>query len=201
MRCLFFPIVALAGIAACGPAKQDAAAKDPKAPALEPAVVSVPLSLPAPAADTATANKPGLIPQGQAKRETAVGQGYSLAAATMINQDARMLSTIYDPSAVLHAPDSTLTGGPMVVRHLLGLARATALADFQRTSKGMRIIDDSTFVDSGIYQMTLKRTTKDSVIERGRYSAKWRVRADVARWVILEDLIQPRSSPKKKGTK
>ncbi|MHB8838767.1 MAG: hypothetical protein ACYC7F_07415 [Gemmatimonadaceae bacterium] len=124
---------------------------------------------------------------------------YSLISATMVNQDGRMLGQLYMPSAVLRVPDSTVTGGPEVVRYLLNLARSKSLADFQRTSHGMRIGDDSTLVDSGSYVMVLKRSAKDSVVERGQYTSTVRARADVSAWMILDDRLRPRSSPKPKG--
>lgn len=109
----------------------------------------------------------------------------------MVMQDARMLGQIYDPGAVLHFPDSIVTGGPAVTRQLLALARTKSLADFQRVSQGTRILDDSTLLDSGTYVMVLRRSPKDSVLERGKYAATWRARTDVSKWVILEDHIQP----------
>jgi hypothetical protein len=130
----------------------------------------------------------------------AVNTGYSLVAATMVGQDSRMLSQLYAPNAVLHVPDSTITGVAAIVRRLLVLAQAKSLTDFQRTSQGRMAIDDSTLVDSGAYTMTLKRTSGNSISEYGRYSTTWRTHQDAAKWVILEDRIQP-GAPAKKGAK
>jgi len=199
MRREVLSLVALLGISACGsPAAQKA--KDPKAPALEPAVVNVPLNVPTPVLDTAP-RAPNIIPEDQAARSNAVLQGYSLATATMVNQDARMLSQLYAPDAVLHVPDSTVTGMPAVVRSWLGFAHNRSLADFQRITHGQRIIDDSTLADSGVYQMIFKRTAKDSVIEQGEYKTKWRARKDIANWIILSDSISRGRPPKKKGVR
>lgn len=145
--------------------------------------------------------KSAIIPEDLAQRMTAVNAGYSLATATMINNDARMLGQIYAPNAVLRVPDSTVTGMPAVVRQLLSLARAKSLTEFQRRSLGMRILDDSTLLDSGTYVMVLKRSPKDSSLERGRYAATWRARSDVTQWVILEDYLKPDQPAKTKGAK
>jgi hypothetical protein len=88
-----------------------------------------------------------------------------------------------------------------VVRQLLSLARSKSLADFQRRSVGTRILDDSTLLDSGTYVMVLRRSEKDSVLERGRYAATWRARTDVTQWVILEDVLKPDQPAKAKGAK
>ena len=199
MRRKVLSLVAVLGIAACGsPAAQKD--RDPKAPALEPAVVNVPLNLSTPVVDTAP-HKPSIIPDDQRQRIITVNQGYGLATATMINQDGRMLGQLYAPDAVLHVPDSTVTGVAAVVRSWLGFAHSKSLAEFQRISRGQRIIDDSTLADSGIYQMIFKRTARDSVIERGEYKATWRARQDVSKWVMLEDAIRPGTTPRKKGAK
>jgi hypothetical protein len=123
-------------------------------------------------------------------------QGYSLATATMINHDARVLSKVYAPDAKLTTPDSTLSGVVAVAKHLIALAQSKSLADFQRTSRGMRVIDDSTLADSGTYVMVLKRSAKDSVMERGTYAAQWRARKNFSDWVILEDCLTPTGSKK-----
>ncbi len=202
MRSLFLTVAVLAGAVACGaPSRQDAAAIDPKAPANDAAVISVPSNLPTLDSSSAKSPSHSLIPSDAIKRSTAVNSLYSLISATMVNQDGRMLGQLYMPSAVLRVPDSTVTGGPEVVRYLLNLARSKSLADFQRTSHGVRIGDDSTLVDSGSYVMVLKRSAKDSVVERGQYTSTVRARADVSAWMILDDRLRPRSSPKPKGAK
>jgi hypothetical protein len=199
MRRLYLPLVIIAGMAACGsPAKQDAAPQDPKAPALDPAVVSVPLNVPVPVVDTSAKPTSALIPADSMQRLFTVNAGYGLVTATMVNQDARMLSQMYAPTSVLHLPDSTITGNTGIVRKLLSLAQAKSLQDFQRTSLGMRALDDSTLADSGNYVMTLKRPQGAAVQEHGRYATTWRARPDVGKWVILEDRIQPTATRKQR---
>lgn len=203
MRRLYLPLAVFIGIAACGsPAKQDAAPPDRNAPALEPGVVSMPSR-----AQTTTPAVPeeppksAIIPEDIAQRMVPVTGGYSLAAATMIMNDPRMLGQVYAPNAVLRVPDSTVTGMPAVVRQLLSLAQSKSLADFQRRSIGTRILDDSTLLDSGTYVMVLRRSEKDSVLERGRYAATWRARKDLTQWVILEDVLRPNQPTRTKGAK
>ena len=199
MRSLFFAVALTAGAVACGaPAPQDTAVKDPKAPATEPAVVSVPLNLPRLATDSAAqSSQPSVMPLDSLARSGGLSSLYSLITATMINSDSRMLGRLYAPAAVLHTPDSTVHNGPAVVRHLITMARAKSMADFQRTSRGLRIIDDSTLVDSGSYVMVLRRSPRDSVFERGQYWATVRGGAYVGAWLVLEDRFKPGSPPKK----
>lgn len=154
---------------------------------------------PAPVAPQTPA--PAVIPTDLVQRMRPVSEGYSLATATMLMNDARVLGQIYAPNAVLRIPDSTVTGMPAVVRQLLSLARSKSLADFQRRSLGTRILDDSTLLDSGTYVMVLRRSAKDSVLERGRYAATWRARTDITRWVIVEDILKPDQPMKTKGAK
>ncbi len=135
------------------------------------------------------------------QRMAPVSAGYSLATATMLMHDARVLGQLYAPNAVLRVPDSTVTGMPAVVRQLLSLARSKSLADFQRRPQGTRILEASTLLDSGTYVMVLRRSPKDSVLERGRYAATWRARADVTQWVILEDYLKPDQPAKAKRAK
>jgi hypothetical protein len=202
MRHLYLPLVVLIGIAACGsPAKQDAAQLDRTAPALEPAVVSVPLNVPIPVVDAPTDQKSSLIPADSMQRVFTVSAGYGLLTAMMINQDGRTLNNMYLPTSVLHLPDSTIKGNTGIVRTLLSLAQSKSLSDFQRTSVGMRTLDDSTIADSGRYVMTLKRPQGTAVQEHGRYATTWRARRDATKWVILEDLIQPTATRSKKAGK
>jgi hypothetical protein len=202
MRRLYLPFVAIVGIAACSsPAKQDAAPQDPKAPALEPAVVSVPLNVPVPVVDAPTDPKASLIPVDSMQRVFTVNGGYGLVTAMMVNQDGRMLNQMYAPTSVLRLPDSTITGNTGIVRKLLSLAQSKSLQDFQRTSVGLRILDDSTLADSGSYVMTLKRPQGTAMQERGWYATTWRARPDATKWVILEDRIQPTATPKQKSGK
>lgn len=198
MRREVFLVVATLGIAACGsPAAQKD--KDPKAPALEPAVVDVPLTVPT--AKMPEPAKPSIIPEDQVARSSRVLQSYSLITATVVNHDLRMLAENFEQNAVFHGPDSTIKGSRAIAQYLVNLGRAKSLADWQRISHGQRIVDDSTLLDSGLYRMILKRTPKDSTIENGRYRATWRARKDINLWAILEDEIMPGAVPKKKGAK
>lgn len=185
-------------VAACGgPVKQD-----PKAPALEPAVID---TRPAESASTPQHQAPAkpkisIIPASADERMLAVLQGYAMVTATTVRQDGRMLGFMYHTNATLQTPDSTYSGVPAVVTALLAQARAKSLSDFQRQSKVTRIVDDSTLSDSGSYFMVLKRSPKDSTIEKGTYVAEWRARPKVTDWVILADHLFP-STPKKKSAK
>jgi ketosteroid isomerase-like protein len=157
----------------------------------------------APAKDTTA--KPAaptvpLIPQDQFQRQAAVGTGYSMVTAMMVNKDARSIVGMYAPDAILILPDSTVHNAPAIATRWVQLAQAMSMADFQRSSQGMSIIDDSTLADSGSYLMLVKRTPKDSVIQRGRYQARWRARAGTGSWVMLEDHIIP-AAGKKKGAR
>ncbi len=191
MRFSFVSAVVLVG-AACG----SSTAKAPRntdAPADAPAVVAAPVSVPV---DTMKAAhpvpvKPSMIPADPLQRQMIVGTGYALVTATMVNGDIRMLRTLYDPAAKFTHPDSTLVGVDSIVKGLMQFARNKSMRDFQRISHGSRVIDDSTLADSGIYRMIFKRLPKDSVIEDGRYRARWRARPNANNWVILEDVIMP----------
>lgn len=202
MRRLYLPLVVFVGIAACGaPAKQDTAILDRNAPALEPGVIRMPSEAQTPAPAASDTAKSAIIPADPVQRLIPVSAGYSLATATMINDDARVLGQLYAPNAVLRVPDSTVTGMPAVVRQLLSLARSKSLAEFQRRSLGTRILDDSTLLDSGTYVMVLRRSPKDSSLERGRYTATWRAHTDVTKWVILEDYLKPDLPARTKGAR
>ena len=113
-----------------------------------------------------------MIPQDQFQRQAAVGGGYSLVTAMMINKDTRSIVSMYAPDAILVLPDSTVRNAPAIATHWVQLAQAKSMADFERTSLGIAIIDDSTLADSGSYLMILKRTARDSVLERGQYQAR-----------------------------
>jgi len=196
----FVSAVAVAGLVACGsPAAKDAAVPDSKAPANAPAVIAVPSTVPKPVIPEA--GKPPLIPPDPMQRVIAVNQGYSLASATMVHQDGRMLSQLYHADAALKTPEGTILGNAAIISHLLTLARDKSLKGIERTSKRLETLDDSTMADSGSYVMVLKRSERDSVLERGRYATKWRVRSDITRWVILEDYLAPGAAPKAKGAR
>ncbi len=157
----------------------------------------------APARDTTakTAAPAGpLIPQDQMQRQTTVGTGYALLTAMMVNKDGRSIVGMYAPDAVLVLPDSTVHNAPAIAAQWVQLAQARSMVDFQRTSQGMSVIDDSTLADSGSYLMVLKRTPTDSVMERGSYQALWRARTNPGEWILLEDHIKSVSG-KKQGAR
>lgn len=199
MKSVNLVLVAALTIAACGsPAK-----KDPDAPALDAAVINMPSeaqkSADTKAAEMAAVPKSKLIPADSTQRVIAVSQGYALATAMMVNQDGRSLGGLYAGDATLSLPDSTVKGVVAIIRQLTTLARTKSLADFQRTSKGMRLVDDSTLADSGTYVMILKRTPRDSVFERGRYATTWRARGGgPSSWVMTADRITPNAGKGRK---
>lgn len=194
-----FTILALFTVAAaCG----GKAKPDPKSPALEPAVVSIPSDLPERKLDTSAAKpKSTVIPEAPAAREAELRSSYSVMAAMIAHQDARMLMGLFAPDARLVMPDSTYSGSMTVARAYLSRIQTKTLAGFQRTSVGTRVLDDSTLADSGTFLMTFRRTAKDSTLERGIYATRWRVRPGVGTWVILEDMLNPASATKKKAAK
>ena len=194
----FMLTAVVTGFAACGaPASKTADTPDLKAPVNAPAVIAVPLTVPKP--NVPESSKPALIPADRMQRNVAVSQGYSLASATMVFQDGRMLSQLYHADAVLKTPENTIMGNGAIVAHLLTLARDKSLKGFDRTSQRIEVLDDSTLADSGSYVMVLKRSAADSVFERGRYATRWRARQDITKWVILEDQITPAGGRSKAG--
>ena len=150
-------------------------------------------------AETAAPAQP-LIPEDPVERQTTVGTGYALVTAMMVNNDARSIIGLYVPDATLILPDTTVHNAPAIATRWVNLAQGKAMADFQRSSVAMSVLDDSTLADSGSYLMILRRSPKDSVLERGLYTAKWRARPGVGTWVILEDHIIP-GPGKKTGAK
>lgn len=175
-------------LSACG---SGAPKNDTAAPADQPAVIAVPLNVPTPKVSQTASSAPKLIPDDPTERNAVLSTGYALVTATMINQDARVLGTLYAPDAQLHTPAGTLSGVAPVVRRLLDLSRTKSLSEFQRMSQHVRLVDDSTLVDSGSYVMTSKRQAKDSTMERGQYVATWRARTARDKWVMLEDALTP----------
>ena len=147
------------------------------------------------AAETAASAEP-LIPEDQLQRQMAVGNGYALVTAMMVNGDARSIVAMYVPDAKLTLPDTTVHNAPSIATRWVSLAQGKSMADFQRSSLAMSILDDSTLADSGSYLMILRRSPRDSVLERGLYTAKWRARPGVGNWVILEDQIIPGAGKK-----
>ena len=139
------------------------------------------------AAKAAAASRP-LIPADEFSRQSEVSTGYALVSAMMMNNDARSITGLYAPNAILVLPDSTVRGAPSIAEHWVKLAQNKSMEAFERSSLVMSILDDSTLADSGSYLMTLKRSPKDSVVERGNYQARWRARA-TGSWVMLEDHI------------
>lgn len=205
MRFSILPLLGIVAVAACtaNTAKDAQRTVDANAPATEPAVISVPKKIPAlEAAKADTPSKgPSVIPADPTQRMIGLSQGYSFVAATMVNSDQRMLRQLYAADATLGTPDSTVKGVAAIAQWLVTLAKTKSLTDFQRSSRGTRILDDSTLADSGTYVMVFKRTPKDSVLERGTYAAHWRVRTDATKWVILEDHLKPAKGGSKKSAK
>jgi hypothetical protein len=203
MRRLFLLVIAVLSITACGspPAKEAAepAVSDPKAPANAPAVIAVPLNVPTPVVPGTPGSR--LIPTDPMQQRVAVSQGYGLIGAMMVFQDGRSLSQLYHADAILKTPDSTIAGNGAIVTHLLTLARNKSLSSFERTSRRITLLDDSTLTDSGSYRMVLRRSAADSVFERGAYATNWRARSDITKWVILEDHLAPGAAPKAKGAR
>jgi hypothetical protein len=190
-------------LAACGaPAKQD-----PKAPAMEPAVISVPRAVQPPTSSSPAQAMQPLIPKDPSQRLVAMAQGYSLVAAMMVHQDVGSLVTMYEKGAALTVPETTITGSSEVAKYMSVLARRRSLSDFQRLSRGSRVVDDSTLIDSGTFVMTLKRNPADSVLERGNYTTTWRARGGstqgmtATQWTILDDRIGPGTVAKRKAGK
>lgn len=143
------------------------------------------------------AKKPPVVLSDPVRRGMAISQGYALVTAMMANEDVRMLSQLYATNAVLTMPESTVIGSLAVARHLVALAKTKSLTEFERESQGVQILDDSTLIDSGTYRIKLQRSPKDSALENGRYSAKWRARRNIDDWIILEDRIVPARTTKK----
>lgn len=164
---------------------------------LSTALIAAACGAPSPDASTPAKAPARVIPEDPIDQSIRVAQGYSLIAATMVNLDERVLANLYVPNATLTIPDSTITGAPAIARRLVQFAQANSLADFERRSVAIRILDDSTVHDSGSYVMTSKRQAKPTEIERGTYSLLWRARAGIGSWVILEEHIMPAAKAKK----
>ena len=147
-----------------------------------------------------TAPAPPLIPTDRFQRQATVGGGYSLVTAMMVRADARSIVGMYAPDATLILPDTTVRNAPAIAAHWVTLAKGKSMNDFARSSLATTTLDDSTLADSGSYIMILKRTPKDSVIERGLYTSRWRARPGIGTWVMLEDHIIP-AADRKKGAK
>jgi hypothetical protein len=199
MRRIYLSLLAASSLAACNNTQTR---NDANAPAVEPGVVDTRTPQPSTAVAAVPARKASsVIPSDSLQRVIILSQGYGLITAMMVLQDAPMLSQMYDPKATLTGPDSTVTGSSAVVRQLIALAKAKSLKEFQRTSRRIAILDDSTLADSGTYVMVLKRSPTDSSVERGSYAARWRARADAGKWVILEDYLRPGQATKAKGAR
>jgi hypothetical protein len=161
------------------------------------------LACAAPAKDTAAktaAPAQPLIPEDPVERRTTVGTGYALVTAMMVNNDARSIVALYVPDATLILPDTTVHNAPAIATRWVNLAQGKSMADFQRSSLAMSILDDSTLADSGSYVMVSRRSPTDSVMAPGVYRTRWRARPGIGNWVILEDQIIP-GPGKKSGTR
>ena len=167
---------------AAGCAKPDArgtAKSDPNTPAV------VELGMPKP---PATANEPPRPVVDERQLVLSLAQNYSLLAAAMANGDARMIGTLYAADAELSMSGGTYSGGSNIEGNLAAMGRQQSLADFQRRTQRHHLTD-STVVDSGIYQITLKRHGGDSVSERGTYATRWRIQAG-GKWVMEQDFLK-----------
>lgn len=151
----------------------------------------------APSSQAAIAAPVKAIPDDPIERRVAVDQGYSLLGATMLNHDLPMLASLYARDALLAFPDTTVRGAPAVAARLAQLAQSKSVVAFNRTSLGLRIVDDSTIADSGSFVMISRRSPTDSVMNPGMYHTLWRARPGLGNWVILEDRILPGAGRRK----
>jgi hypothetical protein len=195
MQRLFLTCTVLAGLVACA----KTATPDPNAPAETPAVIDTRPPAPPPVIAGAPAVK--LIPDEYMDRRIPIDQAYSLAGFTMRNGDIAMLASIYHPNASLKTPDTTVTGNQNIAEQLHRFARGKNMAEFQRMPRSLTVADDSTLIDSGSYVLKTARAVGDTISEKGAFVARWRIRKDAAKWVILEDQIAAGKIEKKKGGK
>lgn len=187
MRRLSFLTLVAAGLAACGSAPKN----DASTLADQPAVISVPLNVPRPQLPDSTQAKPGVIPDDPQERIMTLSGGYGMVAATMVNGDGRNLAAMYAPNVTLRTPEGTVSGLEPVVKRLIELSRSKSLRDMQRNPWHMKVLDDSTLLDSGFYTMTTERQPKVRITEKGSYATTWRARKDRTKWIILEDALIP----------
>jgi hypothetical protein len=172
------PILCLA-ISACS--KPDAkAAADPNAPA----VVRAPQpTLPGDIArkvDTAAA-------VGMLMAKSTTARNYAILSMALARGDYQMVGLQYAPDATLTTPGGVTPGRDRIVRLLANLRGLTL---FHRVSIATKIVD-STVVDSGTYTMVIKKTAADSSVERGSYSAIWRIHPQPMEWVMTTDHLYP----------
>jgi hypothetical protein len=161
-----------------------------------PAVVKVPpLVL---ASDTA---KPDTM-QAHADRvnlvRTTLATNYSVLGAATVFGDRRMIASIYAPDAELSTPDSLYRGLAAIANALAALGPPKSLRSFDRMSRTLRIVD-STVIDSGTYVMVSARAGTKSVVDRGSYVSRWRIRPAPAAWVLTYDQLRQSATQPKRG--
>ena len=175
-------------IAACGGTSAPAKA-DPNAPA----VVKAPP--PVLASDTAKPVIPPVIADDEAQQTLL--RSYSLLAAALANDDARMAMSLYAPTAEFTTVDGTFKGKPEIAKAYGAFAAGHKLQDFQRSPRAIHVINaDSTVVDSGSYKIVLKRA--GAPVERGTYATVWRIHPPPLNWVMLKDHLMREGAKKAK---
>lgn len=186
-RGMALPILCLT-IAACG--KPDAKAADPKAtdPNAPAVVKAPPVILPS---DTAKKPDPNAVSMEYAK--VTMARDFAVLAAAISFGDKQMIAAQYAPDATLITPIGSFQGKEAIVAQFAGMR---GLKNFQRLSRKTSIVD-STVVDSGVYEIVLKRPGADSLAEQGTYASVWRVHPEPMEWVMTSDHLYP--SKKKKG--
>jgi hypothetical protein len=178
-RGMALPLLCLLAAACRAPDARDAAKTDANMPA------TVDLGRPKPPEPEKEPPRP-VVDESQLVMKLA--QNYSLLAAAMVNGDARMVGTLYAPDAEMSMSDGSWNGAANIATNLASLGRQKSLADFQRRTRRHLLID-STVVDSGAYQITIKRTGADSVYESGSYATRWRIKSD-GNWLMEQDVLK-----------
>ncbi len=185
-RGMALPILCLA-ITACG--KPDSKAADPKAvdPNAPAVVKAPPIVLPS---DTAKKPDPTAVTMENAK--VTMARDFGVLAAAISFGDKQMIAAQYAPDATLVTPNGSFQGKEAIVAQFAGMK---GLKVFQRLSRKTSIVD-STVLDSGVYEIVLKRAGADSLYEQGVYASVWRVHPEPMEWVMSSDHLYP---SKKKG--
>jgi hypothetical protein len=187
-RRMALPILCLI-VSACDKRDARASAADPNAPAV---VKAPPVVLPS---DTekkidTTHNVPMLL------AKSTIARNYAILGMAISRADRQMIALQYSTDAKLTTPGGTFIGANAIVQSYSGL---TGLKTFVRQSLVTKIVD-STVADSGMYAIVIKRAgSADSTVQRGNYSALWRVRAEPEEWVMSSDHLYPvQAKPKSK---
>ena len=176
-------LVVVAG--ACSPSGK---ADDPNKPAL---VKGPPVVLPS---DTL---KPDTVGAARANLDAArieLTQNYAVLSAAAIFGDQRMLNSMYAPNAVLLMSDSTFNGAAAAAAEMAALARRISMTEMQRAPLATTLLPDSVVSDSGSYVITSKRGAQNAVVQRGVYSARWRMHAPGTPWTLMADRLIPLTS-------